>query len=129
MSEGENVAARVLVVEDSMIIALDTEECLLTLGAGHVTVEGTVSGALAALAGEPFDFALLDHNLGSESSDKVADDLRARAIPFWLATGYGEMADKLDEIGARGLLLKPYGKAELARIMREFGAQGGGETD
>ena len=120
MVDGDNLARRVLVVEDSMIIALDTEECLLALGAAHVTVQGTVAGALGALASETFDFALLDHNLGSESSDKVAEDLRARGIPFWLATGYSEMADKLAEIGARGLLLKPYGKEELVRIMREF---------
>ena len=120
MVDGDKLAQRVLVVEDSMIIALDTEECLLMLGAGHVTVEGTVAGALSALANDPFDFALLDFNLGSESSDKVAEDLCARGIPFWLATGYSEMGDKLGELGARGLLLKPYGKEELARILHEF---------
>ena len=66
---------------------MDTEECLLQLGAGTVTVQGTVDGALQALAQEHFDFALLDHKLGSESSERVAEDLRARGIPFWLATG------------------------------------------
>ena len=126
MKGSENTALRILVVEDSMIIALDTEECLRTLGAEHVAVEGTVAGALRSLAEDTFDFALLDFNLGNESSDGVAEDLRARGIPFWLATGYSEMADKLDEIGAKGLLLKPYGKVELARIMREFGERLGG---
>ena len=120
MSEGKGAGKRILLVEDSMIIALDTEECLLQLGAAAVTVHGTVAGSLEALAAEHFDFALLDHNLGTESSEPVAQELRARGIPFWLATGYGEMADKLEEIGARGVLLKPYGKEELVRIMREF---------
>ena len=120
------MALRVLVVEDSMIIALDTEECLRTLGAEHVTVQGSVAGALSALAEAEFDLALLDFNLGSEMADKVAEALRARGIPFWLATGYSEMADKLEGIGAEGLLLKPYGKAELARIVREFAERRGG---
>lgn len=120
MANEDVVATRVLLVEDSMIIALDTEECLLQIGAAAVTVQGTVAGALEALATEDFAFALLDFNLGSESSDRVAEELRARGIPFWLATGYNEMADKLREIGARGLLLKPYGREELLQIMREF---------
>lgn len=116
---------RILVVEDSMIIALDTEECLLTLGATEVAVQATVAGALDALSQGQFDFALLDFSLGSESGEPVAEALRHRGIPFWLATGYGEMEKKADEIGARGLLLKPYGREELVRIMREFAESGG----
>ena len=122
MAEGASAAKHILVVEDSMIIALDTEECLLSLGAGQVSVQGTVAGALTALQKEEFDFALLDFNLGTESSEKVANELRARGIPFWLATGYGEMADKVEDIGARGLLVKPYGREELVRIMSEYAA-------
>ncbi len=126
MPEGEGAAGRVLVVEDSMIIALDTEECLLSLGAQDVAVEGTVAGALAALGGGEFDFALLDYSLGAETSEAVGEELRARGIPFWLATGYGEMAEKVAEIGAQGVLVKPYGREELVRIMRDFAALGGG---
>lgn len=123
MSDG--AARRILVVEDSMIIALDTEECLLTLGAEEVVVQATVAGSLEALARGDFDFALLDFNLGGESSEAVAEGLRARGIPFWLATGYGEMADKVAELGAQGVLVKPYGREELVRIMREYGALSG----
>ena len=125
MGDDDGAAKRILMVEDSMIIALDTEECLLTLGAEEVVVQATVAGALEALSQGPFDFALLDFNLGSESSEAVAEALCDRGIPFWLATGYGEMADKLAELGARGLLIKPYGREELAGIMREFAGSGG----
>ncbi len=38
-------------------------------------------------------------------------------MPFWLATGYGEMQDRLEELGAAGLLTKPYGKDELREIL------------
>lgn len=113
-------STRVLLVEDSMIIALDTEECLLSLGAAQIVVQGSVAGALDALAAQSFDLALLDYSLGGESGEAVAQELRARGIPFWLATGYGEMADKVTELGARGLLVKPYGRAELERLMAEY---------
>ena len=93
MANEDVVAGRVLLVEDSMIIALDTEECLLQIGAAAVTVEGTVAGALEALATQDFAFALLDFRLGTDTGEPVAEALRTRGIPFWLATGYNEMAD------------------------------------
>lgn len=122
MPHGDETAKRILVVEDSMIIALDTEECLLGLGAEEVSVQGSVADAIRALGQRDFDFALLDFNLGSESGEAVAEELGARGIPFWLATGYGEMADKVAELGAQGVLVKPYGRQELVRIMEEFAA-------
>lgn len=113
-----------LLVEDSMIIALDTEESLRELGVNNVVVQSSVGAALAALEETRFDLALLDYNLGSESSEPVAERLKALGVPFWMATGYGEMADQLDEMGASGLLVKPYGREELARILTEFEARG-----
>ena len=43
-----------------------------------------------------------------------------RGVRFWLATGYGEMSERLEEMGASGLLTKPYGKTELLGIMEEL---------
>ena len=111
-----------LLVEDSMIIALDTEESLRELGVERVVVQSSVEAALDALDNTRFDLALLDYNLGSESSEAVARRLKAMGVPFWLATGYGEMEDKLEEMGASGLLVKPYGREELARILTAFEA-------
>jgi CheY-like chemotaxis protein len=111
---------RVLLVEDSMIIAMDTEECLRDLGVGEVVVEGSVAAALDELDKGDFELALVDYNLGGESSDRICEELARRGIPFWLATGYGEMEDKVEELGARGLLVKPFGKDELKRIVEEF---------
>ncbi|MBU0669329.1 MAG: GAF domain-containing protein [Alphaproteobacteria bacterium] len=124
---GDTLASAIgsmLLVEDSMIIALDTEENLRDLGVETVTVQSSVGAALDAIEKNRFDLALLDFNLGTESSEPVAERLKALGVPFWLATGYGEMADKLEEMGASGLLVKPYGREELARILTEFEARG-----
>ncbi|QZD88830.1 GAF domain-containing protein [Qipengyuania aurantiaca] len=115
----DTVPESVLLVEDSMIIALDTEDCLHELGVDKVFVESTVAGALALLQKQEPEFAILDFNLGKESSERVAEELARRGITFWLATGYGEMADRVEELGAKGLLTKPYGKAELVKILGE----------
>ncbi|MBT8427658.1 MAG: response regulator, partial [Erythrobacter sp.] len=115
-SNGE-IPQSVLLVEDSMIIALDTEDCLKELGVDTIRVESTVAGALKALEGLTPELAILDYNLGNESSEKVAEELSRREIPYWLATGYGEMGDRIEEMGAQGLLTKPYGKEELKSIL------------
>ena len=117
----ENVPDSVLLVEDSMIIALDAEDCLKELGVEKVRVESTVAAALDALAKSPPALAILDYNLGKENSEPVAEKLRELGVPFWLATGYGEMENRLAELGASGLLTKPYGKDELVEVLTQAG--------
>jgi light-regulated signal transduction histidine kinase (bacteriophytochrome) len=109
--------ARVLVVEDSIIIALDIEENLKRLGVGEVRIESSVSGALAAIADDPPDFAIIDFNLGGESSEPIADALRAAGVRFVLATGYAEGAGSFERLGAAAVLRKPYGMAEIERLL------------
>lgn len=109
--------ARVLVVEDSIIIALDTEENLKRLGVAEVQVESSVAGALAAIADNPPDFALIDFNLGGESSEPIAEALRAAGVRFVLATGYTEGGSTFERLGADAVLRKPYGKGDIERLI------------
>jgi light-regulated signal transduction histidine kinase (bacteriophytochrome) len=108
---------RVLVVEDSIIIALDTEENLKRLGIPEVRVESSVAGALAAIAETPPDFALIDFNLGGESSEPIAAALREAGVRFVLATGYADGAATFERMGAAAVLRKPYGKGEIERLI------------
>ena len=117
---GASVPGNVLVVEDSMIIALDTEDSLRELGVRTIEVRSSVASALEAIEQDQPELAILDYNLGKENSERVAQALAERKVPFWLATGYGEMSERLDELGARGLLVKPYGKDELRKMLGEF---------
>ncbi len=107
----------VLVVEDSMIIALDTEENLKRLGVPKVSVASSVAGALEAIKVHKPDFAILDFNLGAESSTPVASALSEVGVPFVLATGYGDMESQLEDIGAQALLRKPYGRDEIRSVL------------
>lgn len=107
----------VLVVEDSIIIALDTEENLKRLGVGDVRLESSVSGALAAIANSPPEFAIIDFNLGGESSEPIAAALRKAGVRFVLATGYAEAAGEFERLGAAAVLRKPYGMTEIERLL------------
>jgi CheY-like chemotaxis protein len=114
-SAGESPLAgkTVLLVEDSMIIALDAEDALDSLGAEKVTTAGSVARALHAIAENSFDFALLDVNLGADTSIKVADALKAKSVPFLFATGYGDSTNLLADHPQAPVITKPYGMPQL----------------
>lgn len=116
----EKVPNHVLVVEDSIIIAMDAEDSLHELGVEVVTIAESVAGALRSIERGPPDLAILDYSLGDESCDAVAERLRALGVPFVLATGYSDLELPLQELGARALLKKPYGKSEIAAALGEM---------
>jgi CheY-like chemotaxis protein len=79
---------RILVVEDELLVAMEIERMLARLGCVVVGPAPSVPRALALIAREAPDFAILDVNLGRERSTPVAEALLARGVPFALATGY-----------------------------------------
>lgn len=107
----------VLVVEDSMIIAMDAEDMLGRLGFRNVTVVGNVAMGLEALSkGAPL-FAMLDFNLGEETSEPIARKLDELDVPYWFVTGYGEAMEKVEGTKARGILQKPYSSEDIDSIV------------
>jgi two-component sensor histidine kinase/CheY-like chemotaxis protein len=106
----------VLLVEDNMIIAMDGEDALRDLGADVVTA-GSVSRAREAIALGSIDFAVLDFNLGNETSLPVADLLAEQGIGFLFATGYGDGLDLPERFGDITLIKKPYSGVTLAQAI------------
>ena len=78
----------VLVVEDEFLIAMDLELLLQEHGWRVLGPAATVAEALRLLQGETPDVALLDINLQGELVTPVAEELRARSVPFVLASAY-----------------------------------------
>ena len=107
----------VLIVEDSMIIAMDAEESFRLLGFELISVASNTRMALDAIEARRPRLALLDFNLGSETSEPVAQKLTELGVPFWFASGYGEAMDRMSESGASGVLQKPYSMADLEGIV------------
>ena len=78
----------VLVVEDEVLIAMDLERLLRRSGYRVLGPAATVAEALRMLEGARPDAALLDVNLRGEMVTPVAETLRARGVPFVLASAY-----------------------------------------
>ena len=120
----DDFPSTVLLVEDSMLIALDIEEALKSLGARKVITASSVRQARDALAEGGIDFAILDINLGSESSLTIAEELRDGGIPFLFASGYGEQAQLSADFAGHEVISKPYGRGEIAEAFRRMRAKG-----
>jgi light-regulated signal transduction histidine kinase (bacteriophytochrome)/CheY-like chemotaxis protein len=107
----------VLLVEDSMIIALDGEDILRSLGACDVYIASSVERAVAFIDGERIDHAILDFNLGDETSLVAAEMLLARGIPFAFATGYGDALDIPKAMRGVQIIRKPYNAGALSSVI------------
>ena len=79
---------KVLIVEDSYLLALTLEDILTDAGADVVAIAPSVDMALRAMERHTIDIACLDINLGYETSFPVADALAMRGIPFVFVSAY-----------------------------------------
>jgi DNA-binding response OmpR family regulator len=99
---------RVLIVEDEPLIAMMLEDFLEVLDHSCAGTADSVTEALALIASNPPEAAILDVNLrGGEKSWPIADALAAANVPFVFATGGG--SDGLpEEHRGRPQLAKPF---------------------
>jgi len=107
--------ASALIVEDEPMIALDLEAILKDLGFTSTRLAMSVDRALAALAGESFQLALVDYKLGEETAEPVLAVLARSAIPFIIVTGYSRAA--LAGLVDAPILGKPVTRASLSEVL------------
>ena len=108
-----------------MLIALDAEDMLAEIGATTVTVSASVSDALAAIERERPDLAVLDVNLGTETSIPIAERLAELNVPFLFATGYGDKVPRPPSVADAPMLAKPYTSAVLRKALDTLQTTGG----
>lgn len=113
----DGLAGTVMLLEDNMIIALDAEEMLLSAGAQQVIICNSVSEARRAIASNDISLALLDVNLGNETSEPIAIELQEAGQRFVFATGYGETSGLIARFPDAPVLKKPYNDADLVEAL------------
>jgi light-regulated signal transduction histidine kinase (bacteriophytochrome)/CheY-like chemotaxis protein len=104
----------VLLVEDNLIVAIEAEDLLRTLGAASVVMVSSSAAANKVHETTRIDFAVLDINLGFESSFGFAAVLRCAGIPFIFASGYGEHRRAEDLQVIELTVSKPYDRDYLS---------------
>ena len=107
------LSGHVLIVEDNVIIAMDAEDLMIELGAASVMVVSDVESAIEEIYKSPIQFALLDINLGQETSEPIAAALTQKGIAFAFATGYGASTAITKRFQQAPVVQKPYNKAAI----------------
>jgi DNA-binding response OmpR family regulator len=119
------MGARVLIVEDEFFIALDIGQQLEDAGFEVVGPAPSVAKALSLVAEQGCDVAVLDINLGGETSEPVAQKLRESDKPFVVLSGYST-DNKLPWFGGARVLSKPLRMDDLVAALRSCTGAGPG---
>ncbi|HJV43764.1 HWE histidine kinase domain-containing protein [Caulobacter sp.] len=113
---GAIAGLKVLIVEDSLLLALELEAGLEDAGVEVVGCAAELSEALSMVEMN-FDVAVLDADLNGQSVAPVAEILRSMGRPFVFATGY---ADKAAPMGFDApIVRKPYNVHQIARAVAD----------
>lgn len=104
--------ARLLIVEDEAIIALDLEDMFREAGAAAVERCSTLPSAVAAIHGNSYTAAVLDIRLGRHMTAGLVDLLLADDIPFIFYSGQAIPPAILEKSPDAILVSKP-GKKKL----------------
>ena len=96
----------VLIVEDEAIIAIDLAEQLKELGFTPM-IASSVVDALLLVQSRDVDFAILDYQIGGETSKEIAELLREKRVPFALCSG-SELGLAAHVFEGVPLIPKPY---------------------
>ena len=98
---------RILVIEDSPVVALACEDMLRDMGCAVVGPATNMATALQLASDEEFDAAVVDINIRGGKVFPVLKILAGRGIPFLLASGYADWSMP-EEWQERPRLAKPF---------------------
>jgi DNA-binding NarL/FixJ family response regulator len=114
--------ARVLIVEDSFVVADALRYLVDGYGDFVSTIVPTLERAFAALAADLVDIAVLDVNLNGTSVLPFAEHLHATGVPFVFLTGYGDEQVLPEHLRAHLRFDKPVDAEPFVRALRELTA-------
>jgi CheY-like chemotaxis protein len=119
MAGGKDLnGARVLVLEDEVLVSMMIEDMLQELGCVVIGPFARLDDALTRISESGgIDLALLDVNVGGTRSYPAAEALAKAETPFIFSTGYD--ADGVpEEWRSRPALRKPFMLGELERALQ-----------
>lgn len=111
--------ARVLVVEDEPLVAMDVVMALADAGCDVVGPAATLEKAKSLIGDREIQAAVLDANLAGLPVDELAAELKRRDVPFTFLTGYGRESLS-DEFRDAPLLEKPFSPKQLLEMINQL---------
>lgn len=110
--------AKILVVEDEALIAMELGERLNELGYEVLGPAMTLEEAEKVISVARPDAALLDANLNGKSSLELGAKLAAMGVPIAFCTGYDRIKNLPDALAKAPLLTKPIAEDALVAALK-----------
>ena len=105
--ESDLSGRRILLVEDSPVVAEASEDMLRDMGCEVIGPATNMATALQLAADEEIDAAIVDINIRGGKAYPALRILRSRSIPFLLTSGYADWSMP-EEWREEPRLAKPY---------------------
>lgn len=116
---GRLAGLRVLIVEDSWLIA-DTLAVVLESEGARVVGPAAAGGrAISLLRQEIVDIALVDMSLSDGFADGVIEELDSRLVPYFIVTGFGALPTNADAF-AIAVVRKPEDAVTIVELISNF---------
>lgn len=103
-----------------MLIAMELGERLADMGYDVLGPAATVDEARAISSAQRPDIALLDANLGGQSSTELAAMLAGQGVSVAFCTGYDTIRNLPSELAHAPILTKPIGDADLLKVLKQL---------
>ncbi|QJR79501.1 GAF domain-containing protein [Alteromonas pelagimontana] len=106
-----------LVVEDSLVIALDMQKKLKDIGIEQVSVAGNIRSAEQLIAKRQPGLVVFDVHLGRETTFGLLQNVLGQGIPCIIISGYGEELTLPAEFTAVPVLTKPVATQAVIEVI------------
>lgn len=102
------MSKQILIVEDNPFIALDLQDTFEGAGYRVLGPVAAVNEGMAILKKHTPDIAMLDYNLGRETSVELAQLLQSRGVPYLFLSGYAEQISIGAQFDDPEVMVKPF---------------------
>lgn len=110
---GKQEPLHALVIEDDMLILLDIEEILKSIGIAQVSCCTSVEQAAKMMETRRPHFALMDYHVGKTTTDEIALMLQKMQVPFAFVTASISPADMIPELSSSLVIMKPFSETDI----------------
>lgn len=111
---------KILVVEDDVLIAMELGERLNDMGYDVIGPCYTLEDAAEQIAAQRPDAALLDANLGGNSSVELGVSLVNQGVPVAFCTGYDVIKNAPAPLAKAPILTKPMADSALRNALKQM---------
>jgi len=99
---------KILIVEDDPFIAMDLQDTFEYAGYEVMGPVAEKDSGLSLIRAVLPDVAMLDYNLGNETSEDIAKCLKQNSVPFIFLTGQMNRVVASEEFGSPKIISKPF---------------------